>query len=551
MQQLISWVSPFFSKLVAPHPDVVDPDDRYEASLLTGLVISALFTDLIGLVYFLSKPTAPLIVYLTVAACVLLAFVYQLGRTRYYGWGVWLFLFYIFVFVFFLLAYFRTTHVALFAFAPAYITSLFRSVRQTIISAVICLLIVVGAATIFPGEWEWLPFVLFYLVMATMLSVVFLHRLQKYDVTLKERNAQLATSESRLRAVLDGSLNGFYFFQVPSNEGQFPEGLLLQDMNSVAEKLIGCTRQDIMNKPVAMLPEGVPLGAILGAKWPLFDGRTLSGEWETSDQRWFEYQIIKLSDESVALSLAEVTDRKRADADRLALAVEQERVGVLRRFIGDVSHDLMTPITIMKNSLFLLGVAREPVMRQKHQMETENQLERLQKMIQDMLDLVRLDSLEAAHLHRVVIDLRPLLSELSAKFQIVAEANKQQLDVNFPDQPLSANVDGTYLRTAVTNLLDNAIKYSGENNPITLSAEQKDDHILITVSDNGEGIAVEDIPHVFTRFYRASHHRPTDSGAGLGLSIAKRIIEAHNGEIRIESRLGEGTTFYITLPSAS
>ncbi len=225
----------------------------------------------------------------------------------------------------------------------------------------------------------------------------------------------------------------------------------------------------------------------------------------------------------------------------------QEAYQTQRRFVADASHELRTPLTSIRGNLGLLQ--RDPPIRPADQKAVLSDLvsesERLSRLVSDLLTLARSD-VGRSLLHER-IDLAPLLDDLV-----------RRLAVSHPDRPIAvtgdvgAAVEGD--RDALTQvlliLLDNALKFTPAPGAIALTTAVEGDKVALAVSDNGPGIAPDALPRIFDRFFQSDAARAS-LGAGLGLSIAKALIEALQGSISVESTLGVGSTFTVTLPRAT
>jgi two-component system phosphate regulon sensor histidine kinase PhoR len=224
---------------------------------------------------------------------------------------------------------------------------------------------------------------------------------------------------------------------------------------------------------------------------------------------------------------------------------------VRRDFVANVSHELRTPLSILRGYIETLldspETSREELSRILRVMERHSK--RLDLLAEDLLTLAQLESAHR-HLQLGDIDLpsffRDVIRDLEKKL-----ANKQLhllADVS-PDLP-PIHADRTRLQEALYNLVDNAVKYSRERGEIRLSARQRDGEIELTVSDDGIGIAKEDLPRIFERFYRADKARSPEKvrGTGLGLAIVKHIAQLHGGRVEAESELEKGTSIRLVLP---
>jgi heavy metal sensor kinase len=220
----------------------------------------------------------------------------------------------------------------------------------------------------------------------------------------------------------------------------------------------------------------------------------------------------------------------------------------INRFSADASHELRTPLTILRGELEAL--ARQPDLPLGWLEPIGSMLEetgRLARIIDHLLTISRLDA-GVVQMEGQVLDLGALARSTAEQMRLLAE--EKRISVKYSVVP-SVMVFGDPARLVqmIVNLLDNAIKYTGEGGHVELSVSTAGDVAILEVSDNGLGISAEALPHVFERFYRADKARSRESGGtGLGLSIVKAICSAHNGSISISSVEGEGTRIRVELP---
>ncbi len=232
------------------------------------------------------------------------------------------------------------------------------------------------------------------------------------------------------------------------------------------------------------------------------------------------------------------------------LALQQEKLAMLRQFLGNVSHDLKTPLTTIKSSLYVLKKSPDEEKKQ-HQMKVlELQTERMEHLLDEMFSLLRLDA--GAEFDFEIADINALIRLVLAKHHALALAKHHQVAFVTESEIQPLRMDKSYLELALGKLLVNAHHYTPEAGHVTVRTFTQNHQVIIEIEDTGIGIMPSDLPHIFERFYRADWARSTASGGtGLGLTIAQKIVEAHGGQIRVESMVGEGTRFQIVLPLLS
>jgi two-component system sensor histidine kinase VicK len=275
----------------------------------------------------------------------------------------------------------------------------------------------------------------------------------------------------------------------------------------------------------------------------------------TSGQRSVSVSFFPVLDERgqianiVALN-QDTTARKRALSQQVELAVEKERVQMLQHFIRDTSHDLRTPLTTIKTSLYLLErTINDEAKRQRYITVINEQAARFLELLEDLLSLSRLDKSSIEEFTFEMRSLSLLLQNVVAGQTEIAQSKNHTLTLSVDSDLPPILVDDAQLNRAISNILINALNYTPEGGAIGVRAFQRDDRIAVEIQDNGIGIRKDDLAHIFERFFRADAARGTESGGvGLGLTIAQRIIEAHGGDIEVESEVGRGTTVRVWLP---
>jgi len=227
---------------------------------------------------------------------------------------------------------------------------------------------------------------------------------------------------------------------------------------------------------------------------------------------------------------------------------ELRRLEVIRRdFVANVSHELRTPLTSIRAIAETLqdGALKDPTVAEHFLNTINTEAQRLTRISEDLLILSQAESQVP---ERAPFHLSQLLNDVVNRFQPQAEKNKQSLCVEAPTG-LEVIAHHDQIEQVLVNLVDNALKYTPAGGQIRVTAERHPDGIAVHVADTGIGIMSQDVPRIFERFYRVDKARSRQSGGtGLGLSIVKHIVEAHGGQVTVESEYNRGSTFTFTLP---
>lgn len=233
-------------------------------------------------------------------------------------------------------------------------------------------------------------------------------------------------------------------------------------------------------------------------------------------------------------------------ADRL------ERQGKDRlAFLSGVAHDLRNPLSVLKLAIASARSGPQPVAAEKAWRTLDlagRQVDRLDRMVGDLLDATRIEAGQL-EVRPEIADLRVLVTHVAELFSAVTTTH--EIVVNVPEEPVLAAFDPTRIEQVLSNLVSNAVKYSPRGGPITLGASVEGSDAVVLVGDHGVGIAQEERDRIFEPFHRAEQTRALLPGVGLGLSVARKIVEAHGGRIQLESQVGRGSTFRVRLPRRS
>jgi signal transduction histidine kinase len=246
----------------------------------------------------------------------------------------------------------------------------------------------------------------------------------------------------------------------------------------------------------------------------------------------------------VVVALNDVTDRKRAEEEL------RETMEMKSQFISTVSHELRTPMTAMREAVIIVldEIAGRLNEDQKHFLDiAKRNIDRLSRLIDDVLDFQKLNA-GKMKFHLQANDIAAAVREAYATMQPHAAKSRVDLAIEVEPNLPAAFYDGDRIMQALTNLISNAIKFTPEGGRVLVSAHRREEQLVIQVSDTGYGIPKEDLPKLFSQFFRV--HRPGKEikGTGLGLAIVSKIVAGHGGRIEVESELNKGTTFTVFLP---
>jgi PAS domain S-box-containing protein len=363
------------------------------------------------------------------------------------------------------------------------------------------------------------------------------------DITAqREAERALRESEARYRALWDASFDAKLIHE---------NGLVL-DINRGFSDLFGFTPDDLMGTngigiiatpgAVATMQEHIrnrdeePYQVLLRRK----DGSEFWGEIRSKN--------IYLGERHVRLSaVRDVSVEREAKQRSLDLEMQKTRLNTITSLVQNISHDFRTPLSTINTSVYLLERLNEPERRHEKGEVIMAQVDRLIKLVDSMLMMTRLNGDMVAE--RQDIELALVLGSVEAKLKPLAEAKgvtwRMDVTANLP----SLNGDESQLESLFSELALNALQYTESGGNVSLCAAVVNDQVVIEVRDTGIGIEVEEQAHIFDAFYRVDSARGIDTGGvGLGLAIARKIVELHDGQIEVKSDIGVGSLFRVLLP---
>jgi two-component system phosphate regulon sensor histidine kinase PhoR len=364
---------------------------------------------------------------------------------------------------------------------------------------------------------------------------------QRHARTAAEVRVGRATAElARIQRVLAG---------VPDPVLAFDEFGEVLFANPSAEQLFGFDAQTSEGRAMNRLVRCEKLLQLLNTTSQRKVAGHRSEEIEVSDPegqtRWFRATVAKLG--------AGVADDPGATVAVLRDIGEHKALQKRNaEFVSSVSHEMKTPLAGIKAYVELLadGDAEDERTREEFLEVINGQADRLQRLVENLLNLARIEA-GVVKVSKQSGSLNEILEEAERVVRPSAESKQIELVSELSPMYLGVLADRDMMLQAAINLLSNAIKYTHSGGRVTLRSRQVDEQVRFEVADTGVGLSPEDCHRVFEKFYRVSKDKNMAAGTGLGLPLAKHIVEdVHGGHLTVESVLGEGSTFIVTLPSA-
>jgi PAS domain S-box-containing protein len=355
---------------------------------------------------------------------------------------------------------------------------------------------------------------------------------------------RITEERGRLAAVLDHSGDGIMILDMAGQILRF---------NKALERITGWNAQNVIGRQhdtviaFQRIDQGRPLGVSVAEGWPTSD---------SADTLYVEGDLQRLDGGiiGVGITYAFVNDPRAGYASVVAnvrdISNFRKAQEMKSTFISVISHELKTPVALIKGYAGTLrreDVEWDSATIQRSLTVIEEEADRLNELIENLLAASKLQA-EGMRLTLGDVNLRAVAARSVERFQ--TQTTKHTLVLDFPKNFPVIQGDEVRLRQVIDNLLNNAIKYSPNGGTIRVTGKSSDGMVSVAVSDQGVGLNREDQEHIFERFFRADDalSRKTQ-GTGLGLYLAKAVIDAHNGTIEVESQPGKGSIFRFSLPS--
>jgi two-component system phosphate regulon sensor histidine kinase PhoR len=369
-------------------------------------------------------------------------------------------------------------------------------------------------------------------------------RTRELQINIEEKTKveeELRNNQERLTRILETMAEGVGIVDAKGN---------LIYANPMAQKILGLKQSKILERTYddpnwknlridgSPLPSHEhPMSVMMNTRKPVFD-QEIAVQPPEGERFYISINAAPLLDEQGEITggigtFMDVTQRRK---------ITQHK----DEFISVASHELRTPVTTLQASLQLLSRMKDnpsPTMLPKLIDQANKSLNRVSVLIEDLLNTTKMADGQL-HLNKMPTILSNLLGDCCNHVRTGEEHNI----VITGDKDLQANIDADKIDQVVINLVNNAIKYAPDSKDITIDIAREGDFAKVSISDNGPGIPAEKLPHLFDRYYRVDSSGKQYSGLGLGLYICAEIIKKHDGQIGATSELGQGSTFWFTLP---
>jgi two-component system, OmpR family, phosphate regulon sensor histidine kinase PhoR len=349
----------------------------------------------------------------------------------------------------------------------------------------------------------------------------------KMSANLKETLSAISKEKSKLSTVLTSITDGVIMTD--------SQGIILLT-NPAAESIFNFKTELASGKPLIEVILNYEIDRVL--KKCLTTGQKQSSEVDTTSGKYLRVIAVPIIQENMTGSLLLLQD-----------LTELRSVQTMRReFIGNVSHELRTPLAGIKAIVETLqdGAIEDKEVARDFLSKVDVEVDSLTQLVNELIELSRIET-GNVKLNPVSLDLNQLINEVIQRLS--PQAERKLIRIKFDQEKTIPTVqaDRERIQEVITNIIHNAIKFTPQNGEIQVLTSVSANSAAVAIKDTGIGISKEDLPHIFERFFKADKSR-SGSGSGLGLAIAKHIVKAHGGEIRVQSQEGKGSTFSFSLP---
>ncbi|MFN8451447.1 MAG: PAS domain S-box protein [Anaerolineae bacterium] len=489
---------------------MLDPAQRRQARLLNYLLIPV-FASLAFLMLWDGRGNGTLFV---AVDFLVLVIIYLLNRIGFYGTAA--------------LAAFRRSCAAQYgrnvpeetlmwvtpAIVIAYLLLPLRGTMLLIIANLIGILLVPLVVDV--SYFDATPAFYFTVVISLLILIAAVWR-SRYLALLDQQSHALSESETRYRSLLEASSETIVVHK---------DGVIL-DVNPAIEKLLGYKPEEVIGlmtidfvepisqptvREIAATDSEEPYELLLRHK----NGSAVHAELRGKSQ-WYRGDMVRV------IAVRDITDEKNEEE----LVIEREKVRALQKFIGDLSHDLRQPV--INTSIYLIErLAKEPKRQQHHIDVLQSEAIHMQRMLEDLISMARLDKADTGDFKFQWGNVNDIVQQVVRDHQNLALRKKQSLACRTASDIPEVLLDSEQFKLALKHLILNGLSYTSENGTVMVGAGATPRHVIVQVRGT-RCRHPADMPHIFDQFYRADPARGAEGGTGVGLSIAKKIVEAHHG----------------------
>jgi PAS domain S-box-containing protein len=383
-------------------------------------------------------------------------------------------------------------------------------------------------------------------IVAALILIAAVVRQRSRNFIAQQRR-ELSESEGRFRDLFEATFDAIVLHD---------NGVIV-DCNEPLEELLGLSRRKLIGRKVFdfIAPQSLEFAAQninsnSASPYEIYvrnvQGNSFPVEVRGKTRR-YRGQMLRVA------TVRELTDRKQAEARQVEVAVEREKVNVLQRFISNMSHDLRTPLTVIKTSVYLITRLKDDPEKLNNQISVlQAQVDQMQKLMEDLLSMSKLDKADTSDYRFQWVNLNTPTAQAVEDQQNLAMRREQHLIFQPGEELPNVLIDDIEYKRMVKHLILNGLGYTPAGGTVTVTSYVDGEDVIVAVQDTGKGISPLELPFIFERFYRTDRiDGSADGGTGLGLNIARKIAEAHSGTIEVESEVGKGSTFRIRLPVLS
>ncbi len=543
LKTVARYVRPFAQFIINPLDRVLDPALRRQARLLNYLLIP-IYAVLIFLFNWSGSPDDYML-YCAINLIFIIA-AYVLNRRGYYVAAASVVVLLISASAFLNFAIKIDTgaalaEISLLRAVPALLVAyLLLPLRGVIVFSTVNVLGVLIALLLIPrGDHPLAATAFFFSLIVALLEVIAALSRNSSVKQIEQQSRELIETDERYRNLLNASFETLLVHI---------DGRII-DTNPSVEQLIGYRPEEVIGTSVLDYIEPTyhqqviasyrnniadPYETLLRHR----NGASIHVEIRGKAQ-WYRGQLVRVA------AIRDVTERKVQEE----LGIEREKVRVLQNFIANLSHDLRTPLSVINTSIYLIDRLTQDPDRQRHHIDVlQLQATRMQRLLEDLITMARLDKADTSDFQFRWMNVNEIVEQVIRDNQNLALRKQQVLSCDLADAPPEVLLDPEQFGLALRHLVLNGLGFTPEKGAVNIVTRAEATDVVVEVHDNGIGIQPLDLPHVFDHFYRSDPARGEAGGTGVGLTLAKKIVEAHGGRIRVSSQPGEGSVFTIYLP---